>query len=1576
MYLKNRNRLPNKFGISSLSRLLQGKRRVWRHFFTLILSVSLAVPSQTLFAVTTARDTLTFYGELTNQSSDAPLTGNLDIAVRLYDQASGGTMQWSECWPSVAVSSGRVSLNLGSTQAFTPSLGQFLAANPNLFVSLQVCDAGGACGTGCDGEMLPRIALGSIPYAGVANQALDVFGQAINPAQVTVAPTGAAAYSIQGYGPVIDSAGNWVGAPITGTTGGTGLTGSAGATGASGVAGATGATGATGGIGLSGGIGVTGASGATGDQGAVGLTGATGASGAIGGTGLQGDVGATGGTGAQGAEGATGVTGATGATGSQGAVGLTGATGSTGSQGAAGLTGATGETGAQGVVGATGETGAQGVEGLTGVTGATGATGAQGLLGSTGETGTQGLQGVTGATGVGVTGATGAQAATGETGVTGATGASGIQGVTGASGVAGVTGASGTVGLTGATGMGVTGATGASPWAITGSNTYYDVGNVGIGINDPSSPLQVDAATQILATFGSATRGDAALVSLKNDAGYGVFGLARNASQGLSTAGAGDVMLGANTGKSILFGDMQTGTTEYMRIGPTGNVGIGVTSPNFNLETANDIATRNALVFSTSSGNYRGNRIDYTSTGGGNGLNIWQSGTQAMKITSGAVGIGTASIGARLHVVAGVAGGTGLIVQGFASQTANLQEWQSSTGTVLASVSPSGVINAADIRVNGSSIAGQWASTGTHIVNSNSGNVGIGVTTPNASRKLDIAHNNNGWGQVVLSNSDTGTGAAGRVLVQNSNSGIFMAKYGTGNNGTGSQTADFGALVDSGVGLNLVASGASGTLKFYTAGVAASNERMAITAAGNVGIGTTGPISRLDVMSTGNNTYPFRVRADDGTNLAYVYQDASGHGAVGVANSAGVERSKFSAGGADSFIGDGKFGLGTSAPSGRFHVMTGAAGVTGVIVQGAASQTANLQEWQDSAGVALASVSAAGTINATDIRVNGSSIAGQWAGTGSDIYNANAGNVGIGTSAPSTALSFGGNAAKTIGMERNTTANTAGSTFTLQSGGATTGATDKAGGDLVLSSGIATGSAASKIQFMTAPSGVSGTADRTPATAMTILGNGNVGINTTNPADKLSILGQLRLMSLSNGQNGTMYYGSGANWITEGAFSAGWFGIGESSDNGTSINRRFVIKTGGNVGLLTTNPSYLLSLQGNSARTIGMERHGIANVAGNSLTLLAGGATSSATDKNGGDLLLSSGVSTGTGSSKIQFSTYAAGTAGTTDNTAAVAMTIDGAGNVGIGTAGPAYKLDVNGTINATDIRVNGSSIAGQWAGTGTHIYNANAGNVGIGITIPNNKLEVKQSVNAPSGGFMVTNVAGTAGASVYVDSSSYGVFDGTTYVAIKKNGTTMMLADNTNYGIAGVRPHFPLGMTAYAGAATYPAFIVRGANSQSNNILEVQSFGGTSGYLVVGPTGNVGIGTTGPSAALDVAGAATVNSSSEGVAAYTNSSTAYTIPDTSVNIRRITLTDNATVTLPAFATLTGKVYTVTVFAKQDATGSRTLAFAGNGSDTVKWDSGVANPVIVTTANKLTILQLTKPADETVWYGSVVWKEE
>ncbi|MDD5542865.1 MAG: hypothetical protein PHX83_06790 [Acidobacteriia bacterium] len=117
------------------------------------------------------------------------------------------------------------------------------------------------------------------------------------------------------------------------------------------------------------------------------------------------------------------------------------------------------------------------------------------------------------------------------------------------------------------------------------------------------------------------------------------------------------------------------------------------------------------------------------------------------------------------------------------------------------------------------------------------------------------------------------------------------------------------------------------------------------------------------------------------------------------------------------------------------------------------------------------------------------------------------------------------------------------------------------------------------------------------------------------------------------GSTGTLFRNN-ANTATYGQItqSSGFWGIG---------------------AVATASVTQLLTLEGNAAaRQIFMTRRSTADTDGNTLSLVCGGATIGATNKNGGDLLLYSGVSTGAGTSKIIGYIYPGIAAATTDNTA------------------------------------------------------------------------------------------------------------------------------------------------------------------------------------------------------------------------------------------------------------------------------------------------------------------------------------
>lgn len=75
------------------------------------------------------------------------------------------------------------------------------------------------------------------------------------------------------------------------------------------------------------------------------------------------------------------------------------------------------------------------------------------------------------------------------------------------------------------------------------------------------------------------------------------------------------------------------------------------------------------------------------------------------------------------------------------------------------------------------------------------------------------------------------------------------------------------------------------------------------------------------------------------------------------------------------------------------------------------------------------------------------------------------------------------------------------------------------------------------------------------------------------------------------------------------------------------------------------------------------------------------------------------------------------------------------------------YRLDVNGTINATEYRLNGQVLnmgggSSQWITNGTNIHYS-TGNVGIGITSPTQKLDVNGNIKL-TGDLIVANTNST----------------------------------------------------------------------------------------------------------------------------------------------------------------------------------------------------------------------------------------
>ena len=145
--------------------------------------------------------------------------------------------------------------------------------------------------------------------------------------------------------------------------------------------------------------------------------------------------------------------------------------------------------------------------------------------------------------------------------------------------------------------------------------------------------------------------------------------------------------------------------------------------------------------------------------------------------------------------------------------------------------------------------------------------------------------------------------------------------------------------------------------------------------------------------------------------------------------------------------------------------------------------------------------------------------------------------------------------------------------------------------------------------------------------------------------------------------------------------------------------------------------------------------------------------------------------------------------------------------------------------------------------------------------------------------------------------------------------------------------------------------------------------YAGTSGDTISIAGGGTGAGTLAGASIVTYTGTETLTNktlTNPTVTNYVetpftaNSSTAITLALTNGTVQIITLTGNATITMPTATS--GKSFVMML--KQDGTGSRTVTWS-----TVKWAGGTA-PTITSTASRQDILSFF--ADGTNWYGAVI----
>ncbi len=408
-----------------------------------------------------------------------------------------------------------------------------------------------------------------------------------------------------------------------------------------------------------------------------------------------------------------------------------------------------------------------------------------------------------------------------------------------------------------------------------------------------------------------------------------------------------------------------------------------------------------------------------------------------------------------------------------------------------------------------------------------------------------------------------------------------------------------------------------------------------------------------------------------------------------------------------------------------------------------------------------------------------------------------------------------------------------------------------------------------------------------------VTNTGNVGIGTTSPNRKLEVAGALRVQPStlpasptagdifvdSAGSNSLKYH-NGTSWITVGSgngtgdfmangsvpmtgqfrsiagtTAAPGLSFAGDTDNGISAPvsdnlalstagiERLRVLANGNVGIGVSAPTSPLQVNGNISSYVSDMAGSVSVVNTSSSTLRfpsmyvsnyygsSAGMPTFALYNYGGDLATPTAVSNNHRLGKLDF--Y---------------------GGTGVG----------NGSLNSASIEVysretysastGGASMALNTIAIGTstpaaRIYINGSGNVGVGTTGPNRLLSVNGTMNLAPGTLPGTPAAGDL-AIDSAASNSLKYHNGTSWISLAVGGTGDFRAD----GSVPMTGQF----RAIAGSASAPGMTFNGDTDNGIFAPALDNIAiGTSGTekLRILANGNVGIGTTNPLVALDVAG-------------------------------------------------------------------------------------------------------------------------
>lgn len=354
-------------------------------------------------------------------------------------------------------------------------------------------------------------------------------------------------------------------------------------------------------------------------------------------------------------------------------------------------------------------------------------------------------------------------------------------------------------------------------WNQNSNNIYYNSGKVSIGTNNFYHMLTVKATTNYDG------------ISLLNESNNAIAKLARNSSGG---------------GYAHIYNSSGQSRTSFIAMEKNyfmDKVGIGNSNPSYILDVSGTgNFTENLTV--TSINNITSTEIGYLDGVTSNiqtqiNNTLWTLSSNNLYYNSGNIGIGNNNPEYLLDV-----SGTGNFTGNLTVDSLN-----NITSSEISYLN--GITSNIQTQINNlTSGSSQWTTSSNNIY-FNTGNVGIGTTSP--LEKLHIVGDDN---LIIKAQTFTATSFCS-FRAQGMGGNIAMTRYNSSYTTIGAQMADSGLITtgtgdSNGLNIRSWATDTTANIRFYTSG---DNERMTITKDGNVGIGINIPDEKLHV--SGNIKY-------------------------------------------------------------------------------------------------------------------------------------------------------------------------------------------------------------------------------------------------------------------------------------------------------------------------------------------------------------------------------------------------------------------------------------------------------------------------------------------------------------------------------------------------------------------------------------------------------------------------------------------------------------------------------------------------------------------------------------------------